>query len=715
MESMERNLIYIAATPLTIKIKELFFLEIFEQAGYRVEYWSLHRFYHPAMRLPDELNEPGYVILDTPGDLKRRLSLYDPSRTYIIYTLDFVYLYRHLFDLVNRAGFRISSIFPYSGISHIQLSRQEKLRRVFSSNIIKKIPEFLKANVLFKCYCRTHGLQLSQHYFSSSFPRTDAINHPDYESYMKLKNSPDRVVEGPYAVFLDIYFPLHPDLVLMAGWNTAEPALYQKSLRDFFDKLEALLQMPVVVAAHPKATYDHSEMGNRRVIKYKTNELVRDASLVISHLSTSTSYAVLYDKPVLFVTCTEMAKYSKFSFRLEMYARRFGKKVYNIDTEDPARMDRSAIEPLFRESYKYTYLTTPSTENLSNREILLEAYERLFSRMEEENPLVSVLMPVYNAQKYVAQAIESVLSQTYRHFELVLIDDGSTDGSVDIIRSFHDRRIVFVENPGNLKIIATLNRGIELCRGKYIARMDADDVCMPDRLEKQVRYLEQNPQVALCGSWVRLTDAGGKITGRVRNAAVPELVRISLLFSVPFVHPSVMMRAAIVKEFRYSPHALHCEDYDLWLRLAAHNYPMANIPEYLLHYRWHSENISQEKNEEQTRQKNILLRPYLEFYMKRALSDDDMVVHTASFRLYRFGSRKEKAPLSLTEQRNWFLLLLKQNKKNPTFNPADMEAFLWSRWIVCCLYRKKPYMIFHFPVKWYLPRVSMQTLRLLMK
>ncbi|MFA6326691.1 MAG: hypothetical protein WCX21_06000, partial [Bacteroidales bacterium] len=406
---MERNLIYIAATPLTIKIKELFFLEIFEQAGYRVEYWSLHRFYHPAMRLPDELNEPGYVILDTPGDLKNRLSLYDPSHTYIIYTLDFVYLYRLLFDMVNRAGFRISSIFPYSGISHIQLTRQEKIRRVFSSNIIKKIPEFLKANVLFKCYCRTHGLQLSQHYFSSSFPRTDAINHPDYESYMKLKNLPDRVVEGPYAVFLDIYFPLHPDLVLMAGWNTAEPALYQKSLRDFFDKLEALLQMPVVVAAHPKATYDHSEMGNRRVIKYKTNELVRDASLVISHLSTSTSYAVLYDKPVLFVTCTEIAKYSKFSFRLEMYARRFGKKVYNIDTEDPARMDRSAIEPPFRKSYKYTYLTTPSTENLSNREILLEAYERLFSRMEEENPLVSVLMPVYNAQKYVAQAIESVL------------------------------------------------------------------------------------------------------------------------------------------------------------------------------------------------------------------------------------------------------------------------------------------------------------------
>ena len=712
---MERNLIYIAATPLTIKIKELFFLEIFEQAGYRVEYWSLHRFYHPAMRLPDELNEPGYVILDTPGDLKNRLSLYDPSHTYIIYTLDFVYLYRHLFDLVNRAGFRISSIFPYSGISHIQLTRQEKIRRVFSSNIIKKIPEFLKANVLFKCYCRTHGLQLSQHYFSSSFPRTDAINHPDYESYMKLKNLPDRVVEGPYAVFLDIYFPLHPDLVLMAGWNTAEPALYQKSLRDFFDKLEALLQMPVVVAAHPKATYDHSEMGNRRVIKYKTNELVRDASLVISHLSTSTSYAVLYDKPVLFITCNEMAKYSKFSFRLEMYAKRFGKHVYNINKEDPACMEMSAIEPSFRESYKYTYLTTPSTENLSNREILLGAYEEMFTSVEEENPLVSVLMPVYNAQKYLAQAIESILSQTYSHFELVIIDDGSTDGSADIIRSFHDKRIVFVENPGNLKIIATLNRGIDLCRGKYIARMDADDVSMPDRLEKQVRYMEQNPQVALCGSWVRLTNADGKVTGRVRNVAVPEQVKISLLFSVPFVHPSVMMRAEIIKEFRYSPHALHCEDYDLWLRLAAQNYPMTNIPEYLLHYRWHSENISQEKNEEQTRQKNMLLRPYLEFFMKRAMSDEDMAVHTASFRLYRFGTRKEKASLNLAGQRDWFLMLLKQNKKNPTFNTACMEAFLWSRWIVCCLYLRKPFLIFHFPVKWFSPGVFKDAFRLLMK
>ena len=110
-----------------------------------------------------------------------------------------------------------------------------------------------------------------------------------------------------------------------------------------------------------------------------------------------------------------------------------------------------------------------------------------------KNPLVSILMPVYNSEKYLREAIKSILNQTFTNFELIIINDGSTDNSLKIIKSFKDNRIKIIKNKGNLGLIKTLNKGIDLAQGKYIARMDADDIAMPKRLEKQIAFFNENP------------------------------------------------------------------------------------------------------------------------------------------------------------------------------------------------------------------------------
>src|SRR3990167_9325600 len=120
------------------------------------------------------------------------------------------------------------------------------------------------------------------------------------------------------------------------------------------------------------------------------------------------------------------------------------------------------------------------------------------------NPLVTVLMPVYNGKKYLKEAIESVLNQTFRDFEFLIIDDGSTDKSAEIIKSFNDARIRLERNVTNLGLIKTLNNGLTLSRGKYIARMDCDDISLPKRLSVQVNFMEKHPEIGICGSWVKV-------------------------------------------------------------------------------------------------------------------------------------------------------------------------------------------------------------------
>ena len=212
--------------------------------------------------------------------------------------------------------------------------------------------------------------------------------------------------------------------------------------------------------------------------------------------------------------------------------------------------------------------------------------------MRREYPLVTVLMPVYNGQDFLCDSLHSILKQSYKNLEVLIIDDGSTDESATIIRSFKDPRIRLEQHERNLGIAAALNQGLKLAKGSYIARMDCDDISEPNRVTVQVNFMEKHPKVGICGTWAR--EMGNRNAIHVFPQDF-EGIKARLLFGSPLAHPTVMLRRAMIEEHElcYDPQALHAEDYELWAR-AAEFFPLANIPKPLLQYRVHGRQISSE-------------------------------------------------------------------------------------------------------------------------
>jgi glycosyltransferase involved in cell wall biosynthesis len=193
-------------------------------------------------------------------------------------------------------------------------------------------------------------------------------------------------------------------------------------------------------------------------------------------------------------------------------------------------------------------------------------------------------MPAYNAGDYISESIESILSQTFDNFELIIIDDGSTDNSRDIVKSYHDSRIILQENPHDF--IRSLNTGIELSKGKYIARMDADDIMLPNRLEIQYRYMEDNPETDVCGSWM---EAFGQGSYPMKLPVKHEDIQAKMLFHNCLFHPTVMLRRESISGLPSFPNIyrqefIYAEDYKLWTDLAMAGLHFANIPEILVKY-----------------------------------------------------------------------------------------------------------------------------------
>lgn len=243
-------------------------------------------------------------------------------------------------------------------------------------------------------------------------------------------------------------------------------------------------------------------------------------------------------------------------------------------------------------------------------------------------PNVTVLMPVYNGEKYVRHAIESILGQTYDDFEFVIVDDGSTDRTIAIVRSFDDPRIVLLSNEANLGIVESLNRGIRIAQGTYICRMDADDIAMPNRVERQVRYLEEHPEVAAVGSNTLLVDEQGCEIGQEDYPHLPQEVHKTILTHNPFAHATMMVRRSILENCgTYDKRFLYNEDYDLWLRIASRSL-MANLREPLVKRRLHSESISSAREIDLVRSRIRTLahaifryyrKPYLTYVLVRPL------------------------------------------------------------------------------------------------
>ena len=203
---------------------------------------------------------------------------------------------------------------------------------------------------------------------------------------------------------------------------------------------------------------------------------------------------------------------------------------------------------------------------------------------------VSVIMPVFNGERYLREAVDSILNQTFRDFEFVIIDDGSTDNTATILASYADPRLRIIRNESNVGITASLNLGLELAGGEYIARMDHDDISEPQRLEKQVAYMDENPNVVASGTWARDIDAEGREIGQ-RCVPAGERLRYEYWRPSPIVHPSAILRTSQLGNARYDPGFDPAADYEFWLRLKG-DHDLGNIPEFLLRYRVHSESMT---------------------------------------------------------------------------------------------------------------------------
>jgi len=215
-------------------------------------------------------------------------------------------------------------------------------------------------------------------------------------------------------------------------------------------------------------------------------------------------------------------------------------------------------------------------------------------------PKISVILPVYNAGKFIEEAVNSILTQTFTDFELIIINDGSTDNSLTLLERLatKDQRIVLVsrENKG---LIATLNEAITLAKGDFIARMDADDIALPQRFEKQYMHLVQHSDVAVLGTGYRFMSESGVIGRKRRTLSVYEDIKASLFFGNPIAHPSVMINYHLLGEqFFYLDEYKTIEDFELWCRIAK-QYKIENLKEVLLYYRVLPNSISGNNIEQQ--------------------------------------------------------------------------------------------------------------------
>ena len=183
------------------------------------------------------------------------------------------------------------------------------------------------------------------------------------------------------------------------------------------------------------------------------------------------------------------------------------------------------------------------------------------------NPKISVLMPVYNGEQFLKEAINSILNQSFKNFEFIIINDGSGDKTEEIINSFKDGRIKYIENKKNIGLTKSLNIGIKEARGKYLSRMDADDIGLIKKLEIQYNFLENNTNIGIVGSAMFIIDDNGKVIGKSRKPVEHYLIKWRCFFGYPMAHPTIMGRTGIFKENLYNEMFISSQDTELWSRL----------------------------------------------------------------------------------------------------------------------------------------------------
>ncbi len=296
---------------------------------------------------------------------------------------------------------------------------------------------------------------------------------------------------------------------------------------------------------------------------------------------------------------------------------------------------------------------------------------------QASKPRVTVLMPVYNCRQYAARAVSSILAQTFRDFELLIIDDGSNDGTAEQLGLIADQRIRIVENGTNIGVAGSLNRGIDMAQGEYVARMDADDISLPDRLAKQVRFMDENPRIGISGGWIRYFGNGLPYTLRVPQTH--DEIASYMVFENPICHVAVVMRKKTLDDnlLRYDEKFSRSEDYEFWTRCIA-RFKIANLPQILVKARRNRNSATLSHWEEVTWQTEKILNRMLK---KLGLnpSPEEVAFHSRIGRGYRLNTMQE---VVCAEQ--WLLKIRNRNRDQAKFKLNAFDREIGRVWFRSC-------------------------------
>lgn len=295
-----------------------------------------------------------------------------------------------------------------------------------------------------------------------------------------------------------------------------------------------------------------------------------------------------------------------------------------------------------------------------------------------ERPDVSVLMPVYNGEKFISESIESVLNQTFRNFELIIIDDCSEDQSAHIIKQYDDRRIKYFRNEKNLGQTLSLNKGIKLAKGNYIARIDQDDISDGRRLEHQLNFLESNPEYGLCGTLAKVIDATGIFFYKVStDSNDPEYLKCKLFFENVIFHSSAFFSSRLAKKLLYDPSIKIAQDYDLWVKIVQ-NKKVGLINEYLVSLRKHGNNASEVLSEQTV----MDIKKVLSHQLKRLDVDhnsDELELH------YKMCTENLNLRDDFKLLDSWISKLVKKNIELKKYNSHYFEHFIIKKLVIALL------------------------------
>jgi len=269
---------------------------------------------------------------------------------------------------------------------------------------------------------------------------------------------------------------------------------------------------------------------------------------------------------------------------------------------------------------------------------------------------ITVLMPVYNGETYLRETMDSVLAQTYSDFVFLIINDGSTDQTEDIILTYQDSRILYCKNEDNLGLVATLNKGIELVHTEYLARMDADDLWVESKLEMQIKLLDSRSEVGICGSSIHKFGAfDADFIFPVDNVGL----KVGFLFYCCMSHPSVVFRMSFLNDtgIRYRADYFPAEDYKMWMECLDYT-QIYNIPEKLVLYRQHNQQITQDSNSKQ-----VLLTNKVRLEMLEKLSST-FTDAQKDYHIYSFLSSELSSVSDYKLMKEWSETLISANERN---------------------------------------------------